>query len=173
MDRNQAALWLSARPPLAAPRPSQPPPPPSSSCRRFQQLTKHVAGRGRPPTSSGEAAVAAATAGPKLELIRVCVGPYNFVGHLEPTAPKTCALFRSLLPHRDKIIQARWSGFAAWIPSPLGAGATMPVLPPENSTAIPLPGQILFYPGGISEVEILFPCKCWLPPPALSVAPLR
>ena len=28
----------------------------------------------------------------------------------------------------------------------------MPVLPPENATSVPLPGQLLFYPGGISEV---------------------
>lgn len=90
--------------------------------------------------------------------VRVTVGPYTFIGHLEETAcPQTCALFRSLLPHTDKIIQARWSGFAAWIPSPLGDDVELPVVPPENATAVPLPGQILFYPGGISEVEILFP----------------
>lgn len=110
---------------------------------RLQQLTLHVA-----PTAAPETP----------EIVRVTVGPYTFHGHLESSAaPKTCDLFRSLLPHRDKIIQARWSGFAAWIPSPLGDDATMPVLPPENATAVPLPGQILFYPGGISEVEILFP----------------
>ena len=102
--------------------------------------------------------VAPAAASEPREVVRVTVGPYTFHGHLESAAaPETCELFRSLLPHRDKIIQARWSGFAAWIPSPLGKDAAMPVLPPENATAVPLPGQILFYLGGISEVEILFP----------------
>ena len=86
------------------------------------------------------------------------VGPYVFGARLEEAAaPATCALFRSLLPHTDKLIQARWSGFAAWIPSPLGDDAKMPVLPPENATMVPLPGQILFYPGGISEVRHLLP----------------
>ena len=28
---------------------------------------------------------------------------------------------------------------------------------PENHTSHPAPGQILIYPGGISEMEILFP----------------
>ena len=51
-------------------------------------------------------------------------------------------------------------GFAAWIPSPFGEDVVLPVLPvlpPESATGVPLPGQILFYPGGISEVESLFP----------------
>ncbi len=30
-------------------------------------------------------------------------------------------------------------------------------VPPENATATPRPGQILFYPGGMSETEILVP----------------
>ena len=113
--------------------------------RRLASLARHLS-----------AAPAAADASPTP--VRVTVGPYTFLGHLEETAaPKTCALFRSLLPHSDKIIQARWSGFAAWIPSPLGEDMELPVVPPENATAVPLPGQLLFYPGGISEVEILFP----------------
>ena len=88
----------------------------------------------------------------------VTVGPFTFKGHLEEAAaPRTCALVRGLLPHADNMIQARWSGFAGWVPSPLGAQAELPVLPAENATMVPLPGQLLFYPGGKSEVEILFP----------------
>jgi hypothetical protein len=30
-------------------------------------------------------------------------------------------------------------------------------LPPENATSHPLPGQVLLYPGGVSETEILIP----------------
>lgn len=68
-------------------------------------------------------------------------------------APMTCAAFLNLLPYRQKIIQARWSGESAWIPLgdfKLNVGI-------ENSKAKPAPGEILFYPGGISETEILFP----------------
>jgi hypothetical protein len=30
-------------------------------------------------------------------------------------------------------------------------------LAPANATCYPAPGQVLFYPGGVSETEILFP----------------
>ena len=71
----------------------------------------------------------------------------------EDDAPKTCAAFVKLLPYTQKIIHARWSGEACWIPLgdfQLGVGY-------ENHTSYPAPGQILFYPGGFSETEILFP----------------
>jgi len=51
-------------------------------------------------------------------------------------------------------MQARWSGEAAWVPLgwelDLGLG-------PENATSYPGLGELLLYPGGVSEVEILFP----------------
>jgi hypothetical protein len=82
------------------------------------------------------------------------VGPLIFTAHWEDhAAPKTCAAFRRLLPYRQRIIQARWSGEAGWIPLgsfDLGVGE-------ENTTGEPRPGALLFYPGGISETEILFP----------------
>jgi len=68
-------------------------------------------------------------------------------------APATCAAFDGLLPFRERLIQARWSGEAAWIPlgdRQLGA-------PLESATSYPSAGEILFYPGGYSETEILFP----------------
>ncbi len=73
---------------------------------------------------------------------------------LESTAaPQTCAAVRKLLPLRSKIVQARWSGESAWIPlGDLDVG-----LGHENHTSHPAPGEILLYPGGLSEVEILFP----------------
>jgi Protein of unknown function (DUF3830) len=87
--------------------------------------------------------------------VRITVGRFAFGAQLEESAaPKTCALFRDMLPYRNKLIQARWSGFAAWVP--MGYGTDI-VLPPENATTIPLPGQVLLYPGGVSETEILFP----------------
>ncbi len=73
---------------------------------------------------------------------------------LESTAaPQTCAAVRKLLPLRSKIVQARWSGESAWIPlGDLDVG-----LGHENHTSHPAPGEILLYPGGLSEAEILFP----------------
>jgi len=71
----------------------------------------------------------------------------------EADAPKTCEAFSKLLPFHNKIIQARWSGEAAWIPLgdfQIGVGY-------ENHTSYPASGQILLYPGGYSETEILFP----------------
>lgn len=86
--------------------------------------------------------------------LRLSVGPLVFVAQLEEAvAPQTCALFRSLLPFRNRLLQARWSGEAAWIP--LGNFETG--LTTENATSRPAPGQILFYPHGISESEILLP----------------
>ena len=71
----------------------------------------------------------------------------------EEVAPNTCAEFAKLLPYAQKLIQARWSGEAAWIP--LGDMSTG--LGFENHTSHPAPGEILLYPGGFSETEILFP----------------
>jgi hypothetical protein len=55
------------------------------------------------------------------------------------------------LPYSEKIIHVRWSGEACWIPlgdHDFGVGF-------ENATSHPAPGQILLYPGGVSETEIL------------------
>jgi hypothetical protein len=85
-------------------------------------------------------------------MIRIKAGPFQFTARFEEdAAPKTCAKFRSLLPYRERIIHVRWSGEACWIPLgelDLGLGY-------ENHTTYPAPGQILLYPGGISETEIL------------------
>ena len=87
--------------------------------------------------------------------VTITVGWFEFVARFEEgAAPRTSALFRGMLPYRTKIIQARWSGFAAWVP--MGYEQAID-LPPENATTIPQAGEILLYPGGVSEVEILFP----------------
>ena len=86
--------------------------------------------------------------------LQITAGSQVFVARLEEQlAPKTCAAFLKLLPYRQKLIHARWSGEACWIPLgefKLGVGL-------ENPVSRPAPGQLLFYPGGISETEILFP----------------
>src|SRR5215510_5696911 len=87
-------------------------------------------------------------------MLEIVSGDFRFVGRLEEElAPATVAAFRRLLPLESRIIHARWSGEACWIPfGELDVG-----LGPENATCYPAPGQVLFYPGGVSETEILFP----------------
>ena len=88
-------------------------------------------------------------------MLAITIGPLRFTARLErEAAPRTCEALARLLPVRSKVIQARWSGESAWIPFgyelELGIG-------PENATSYPGPGELLLYPGGVSEVEILFP----------------
>lgn len=82
------------------------------------------------------------------------IGSLRFVARLErERAPLTCAAFEALLPFEHSAIQARWSGQAAFVP----LGALELDLPPENATCYPAPGQLLLYPGGVSEAEVLIP----------------
>src|SRR5579864_1824976 len=87
-------------------------------------------------------------------MLKITVGEFVFAARFEEAAaPKTCARFRRLLPLRSSLIHARWSGEACWIPR-----GYIPVeLPFENHTSSPAPGQLLWYPGGISETEMLLP----------------
>ncbi|OLP60964.1 cyclophilin-like superfamily protein [Xaviernesmea oryzae] len=79
-------------------------------------------------------------------------GAYRFEARLETeAAPQTCAAILKLLPYRERIIHVRWSGEGLWIPlgtADFGIGY-------ENHTSFPTPGQMLLYPGGISETEML------------------
>jgi hypothetical protein len=93
----------------------------------------------------------------------VTAGPYTFDARLETeAAPKTCAAFLKHLPFVSKIVHVRWSGEGVWMPlGELDFGVGY-----ENHTSYPAPGQIILYPGGISETEILlayggvhFACK--------------
>jgi hypothetical protein len=87
-----------------------------------------------------------------MTLIRIKAGPFDFDAKLEEElAPNTCAKFKSMLPFKSKIIHVRWSGEGCWIPlGELDLGLTY-----ENHTSFPAPGDIIVYPGGISETEIL------------------
>jgi hypothetical protein len=84
--------------------------------------------------------------------IRITVGDLILTGVLEhDRAPATCAAFMKLL--RAQLIQARWSGEAAWVPlGDLEVGVGQ-----ENLTHRPSPGQLLLYPAAESETEILLP----------------
>jgi hypothetical protein len=88
-------------------------------------------------------------------MLRVTVGGRELTARLEEDkAPKTIAALRNLLPLEGKLVQARWSGEAAWVP--LGWELELE-LETENATSYPAAGELLLYPGGLSEVEILFP----------------
>jgi Protein of unknown function (DUF3830) len=71
----------------------------------------------------------------------------------EADAPLTVAAFRAILPFDERVIHVRWSGESTWIPW----GDRKFGLGPENATCYPAPGQLLLYPGGVSEAELLFP----------------
>jgi hypothetical protein len=84
--------------------------------------------------------------------ITITAGPYRFLARFETeAAPKTCAMFKSLLPYKERLIHVRWSGEGCWIP----LGDTDLKLGFENATSYPAPGHLLLYPGGFSETEIL------------------
>jgi len=88
-------------------------------------------------------------------VLKIVAGEFEFEARLEEeAAPKTVAALRKLLPLESQLVQARWSGEAAWVPMgfelDLGIG-------PENANSYPAAGELLLYPGGVSEVEILFP----------------
>jgi len=90
--------------------------------------------------------------------IRIVAASMAFVAETHPDAPRTVAAFLGLLPYRQRLIHVKWSGEAAWIPLAdldLGVGF-------ENHTRHPSVGDLLFYPGGYSETEILLaygPCS--------------
>jgi hypothetical protein len=87
-----------------------------------------------------------------MERLRIISGKYRFDARFETqAAPKTVAVFKKLLPYENKVIHVRWSGEAVWIP----LGDHDFGLQYENHTSYPAPGQVIIYPGGISETEIL------------------
>lgn len=84
--------------------------------------------------------------------LKVAIAEMVFDARFETEkAPLTCAAFARHLPFQGKVVHVRWSGEAVWIPlGDLDFGVSY-----ENHTSFPAPGQILLYPGGISETEIL------------------
>ena len=87
-----------------------------------------------------------------LDVLKVTVGPFVFEARFErEKAPETCRIFETFLPFRNQAIHSRWSGEAVWVPLgdfQFGAGF-------ENHTCHPSRGDILLYPGGFSETELL------------------
>ncbi len=95
--------------------------------------------------------------------LKITAGPFTFDARLEEAAaPRTCASFLERLPFESQVVHVRWSGEGVWIP----LGDMDFAVGYENHTSYPAPGQIILYPGGISETEILlayggvhFACK--------------
>ena len=86
--------------------------------------------------------------------IKIDIGGIDFIAELlEEEAPETCRAILEALPIEGKVIQARWSGEAVWFPmDPLGIEVVQ-----ENATSYPSRGDLLYYPGGKSEKEMLIP----------------
>ena len=85
--------------------------------------------------------------------LKLSSSKYTFFAVLEEAlSPETCASFLTMLPLKEKVIHVRWSGEAFWIPY----GDNHVHLPIENATSYPSKGEVLLYPGGISEMEIIF-----------------
>ena len=82
----------------------------------------------------------------------VRAGDFTFEARFEEQlAPKTVAAFRKAMPFESQAIHVRWSGEGVWMPlGDLDFG-----VPYENHTSYPAPGQIILYPGGVSETELL------------------
>lgn len=89
---------------------------------------------------------------PLKRMLEIIASGLHLKARLEDeAAPRTVAAFRRLLPLESRIIHVRWSGEAGWIPF----GDLDLALGPENATSYPAPGELVLYPGGVSETEIL------------------
>ncbi len=85
--------------------------------------------------------------------VKITCGGEQFSAVLEEEkAPKTCAAFKKMLPLEDQMIHVRWSGEGMWIPM---GDTRWEGLDYENHTSFPSKGEMLIYPGGISEMEMI------------------
>ncbi len=85
-------------------------------------------------------------------MVVIASGSFRFEARFETeAAPRTCEAFTKLLPFTNRLVHVRWSGEAVWVPlGDLALG-----VPAENATSYPSPGQVILYPGGVSETELL------------------
>lgn len=91
------------------------------------------------------------TSDTKSNEVQIISGGFEFVAEFNKDAPKTVEAFKKLLPYRQRLIHVRWSGEAVWVPlGEFELGVEF-----ENHTSHPSVGDILFYPGGFSETELL------------------
>ncbi len=84
-------------------------------------------------------------------------GDFKFSAVFEDEkSPATCAAFRESMPFEGEIVHVRWSGEGVWIP----LGDRDFSVGYEDATSYPAPGQVLLYPKGKSETEILIAYGC-------------
>lgn len=84
--------------------------------------------------------------------MKIIIGEHSFEAKFETQkSPATCAAFECVMPFASQIVHVRWSGEAVWIP----LGDRDFAVGFEDATAYPAPGQVLLYPRGKSETEIL------------------
>jgi hypothetical protein len=92
-------------------------------------------------------------------MLKITVGDLSFEATLEEgDAPHTVEAVLRLLPIRSKLVQAPWCGEAAAIDMS-DSGFDLPNSEHEsfeNHTTHPAPGDLIIYPGGFSDIEILF-----------------
>lgn len=69
----------------------------------------------------------------------------------EKISPKTCQMFQQYMPFKSQVVHVRWSGEGMWVP----LGEMDFSVQYEDPTSYPAPGQILLFPKGVSETEIL------------------
>jgi hypothetical protein len=88
--------------------------------------------------------------------LRITSCGHEFIAETHPDAPQTVAAFLKLLPYRQKLIHVRWSGEGCWVPlGEFKLENDSKAVGFENHTSHPSVGDILFYPGGYSETEII------------------
>jgi hypothetical protein len=86
------------------------------------------------------------------QFVTIVIGEEEFKARFQyEQAPQTCARFASLLPWTQQLIHVRWSGEGCWIP----LGNLDLNIGYENATSYPRPGEVIVYPGGVSETEVL------------------
>ena len=84
--------------------------------------------------------------------MKILIDGHDFEARFETDkSPATCAAFQRVMPFESRIVHVRWSGEGVWIP----LGDMDFAVGYEDATAYPAPGQILLYPKGKSETEIL------------------
>lgn len=84
--------------------------------------------------------------------MKIIIAGHGFDAKFEiEKSPATCAAFQRAMPFVSQVVHVRWSGEGVWIP----LGDMDFAVGYEDATAYPAPGQILLYPKGKSETEIL------------------
>ena len=89
--------------------------------------------------------------------MKIIIDGFSFDAIFEEQAsPKSCEAFCKVIPFESQVVHVRWSGEGMWIPlGDMDFDVTY-----EDATSYPLSGQILLYPKGKSETEILIAYGC-------------